>query len=81
MNGKGRRVASTAVTGSSLRDVVTAGQNGTVAGVSGTANSESSPGVSFFLPSDSSENMITDDLCATDRMADYRSFHPSRLPL
>lgn len=47
INGKGRRVANSAATGSSLRDVVTAGPSGTTAGGSGGANSESSTGVSF----------------------------------
>jgi len=43
LNGKGRRVGGNAVTGSSLRDVVTAGQNGTVAAGSGAANSDANP--------------------------------------
>jgi hypothetical protein len=46
LNGKGRRLGSNAVAGSSLRDVVTAGQNNAVASGSGTANSEATPGVS-----------------------------------
>lgn len=47
VNGKGRRVASSAVAGSSLRDVVTAGPSGTVVGGSGSANPESNAGVSL----------------------------------
>lgn len=47
INGKGRRVGNPAVTGSSLRDVVTAGPSGTVAGGSGSANSESSTGIQW----------------------------------
>jgi len=43
LNGKGRRVGVNAVTGSSLRDVVTASQNGTVAAGSGAANSDANP--------------------------------------
>jgi len=43
LNGKGRRVGSNAVTGSSLRDVVTAAQNGTVAAGPGAANPEANP--------------------------------------
>jgi hypothetical protein len=44
-NGKGRRVGSTAVAGSSLRDVVTAGQNTTGAVGSGATSSDTNAGV------------------------------------
>lgn len=47
LNGKGRRLGSNAVTGSSLRDVVTAGQNNIVASGSGTGNSEATPGIQW----------------------------------
>jgi hypothetical protein len=49
INGKGRRTGSSALAGSSLRDVVTAVQSGTVAGGSGSAISELNPGVSFVF--------------------------------
>ncbi|KAG0649342.1 hypothetical protein D0Z07_4506, partial [Hyphodiscus hymeniophilus] len=47
INGKGRRVANSAVTGSSLRDVVTAGPSGTAAGTAGNSGSESSAGIQW----------------------------------
>ncbi|TVY82292.1 hypothetical protein LSUE1_G004456 [Lachnellula suecica] len=46
-NGKARRVAGTAATGSSLRDVVTAGQNNAAAGGSGTAGAETALGATI----------------------------------
>jgi hypothetical protein len=55
MNGKGRRNGNGAVTSSSLRDVTTAGQSGTVAGGSGTTASENSTGVSCRQPPNSAE--------------------------
>jgi hypothetical protein len=45
LNGKGRRIAGSTATGSSLRDVITAAPNSTMTGGSGTANSDSNPGV------------------------------------
>lgn len=53
INGKGRRIGSTAAPGSSLRDVVTAGQTSAVAGVSGSSGSDPNPGIqwSSFEPS------------------------------
>lgn len=45
VNGKARRVGGTAGTGSSLRDVVTAGQNSTA--VAGPAGAETTPGTSI----------------------------------
>lgn len=47
INGKGRRVGNSAVAGSSLRDVVTAGPSDTVAGGSGSTTSESSNGIQW----------------------------------
>jgi hypothetical protein len=44
-NLKGRRVPNSVAIGSSLRDVITAGQPGPQAGGSGTASSEGNPGV------------------------------------
>jgi len=46
-NGKGRRLGSTAVAGSSLRDVVTAGQSTAVASGSGNATSDANPGIQW----------------------------------
>lgn len=47
INGKARRVVSAITVGSSLRDVVTVGPNGTTAGGSGSASSESSTGIQW----------------------------------
>lgn len=49
VNGKGRRIGGTAAPGSSLRDVVTAVQNTTAVGASGSSSSDPNPGVSSHL--------------------------------
>ncbi|KAL2061746.1 hypothetical protein VTL71DRAFT_7124 [Oculimacula yallundae] len=46
-NGKGRRVAANTNGGSSLRDVVTAGPSGTVAGSTTAAAAETAPGIQW----------------------------------
>jgi hypothetical protein len=45
LSGKGRRPGGNIATGSSLRDVVTAGPNGTAVGALATANPDSNSGV------------------------------------
>lgn len=48
VNGKNRRVAGTTASGSSLRDVVTAGSSGgAVAGAAGPVTSEGNPGIQW----------------------------------
>jgi len=46
-NGKGRRTGNSALAGSSLRDVVTVTQSGTIGGGPGTALSDLNPGIQW----------------------------------
>ncbi|KAF4619087.1 hypothetical protein G7Y89_g14760 [Cudoniella acicularis] len=47
VNGKARRIPGTATTGSSLRDVVTAGSNNATAGASGAMTADATPGLQW----------------------------------